>query len=188
MDEPVEMASGLSGLDQLSLELQNLKRIDEAVDRADSKSSIIATADIGMLTVLLGLFALITQLGTLTLVAWQQIVVVILFVLHIVPAMFSTGLAFEAVFPRLTRRSDSLYYFGTLASLGSAQAVIRRLEQAALADYQQAVREQIYHNACIAQAKFKYLRWSVRLMYVSGVAWLALMALLFILMLPTMAG
>ena len=176
-----ESVSSQSPIDpvQLDLSLQNLQRMDEAVDRADSKSEVIATANVGLLTILLGLAA-ISGSGNVTFSSLQAALIYVGFVVHFIASVASTYFAIDALSPRLTTQTESLFYFGTLVAHGSPESAIEQMEAATPARYVHDIREQLYHNACIAQAKYDRLRWSVRLLYVSGVSWMVLMVLLFV--------
>ena len=167
-------------LDRLLLEFENLNRIDMAVDRADHKSEVIATANVGLLTILLGLGALASNLGGASFSRWQTVAIFGLFVLHFVPAVASTFFALQALYPRLSPQSTSTVYFGGIARLGSVEAAYDTLStlspDRALGD----LLEQIYLVSRIAQRKFEHLRWSIGLLYFSGAAWMLLMVLLFV--------
>jgi hypothetical protein len=178
--QPQVPPADLSDLDRLLLEFDNLNRIDDAVDRADNKSAVIATANVGLLTILLGLGALVSAPENPPFDRTQTIIIFILFVLHFIPAVASTFFAMQALFPRLSPGSRSTVYFGGIAALGSVEAAVQRLS---VLDYQQTLYdllEQIYLNSRIAQRKFEHLRWSIALLYFSGALWMLLMVLLFI--------
>ncbi len=174
--------------ERLNFNLQNLQRIDQAVDRADNKSANIAAANVGLLSVLLAVAAILGEIGEIKLTTSGVTIISVLFVVYLIPSTLSTFFSLSAMFPRLTPEVTSLFFFGTVRSLESAKKFSQAVEKMSPDEVIEAVEIQVFANSQIAYTKFSHLKWSVRLLITSGLVWTAIMVILFLSLLTGLSG
>lgn len=170
--------------DRLKYNLQNLQRIDQLIQRADEKSSIVAAANIGLLSILLALLAIVSGVLDSGVQITFGIILITIFVLYLLVSMASTVMALMALFPRLKseRKADSksLFYFKFLSSYESELALTEVFDHLQKDQYLDAVEDQIYHVSRIASKKYGLLKAATILLIISGVLWTMIMGVLFI--------
>lgn len=166
--------------ERLNFNLQNLQRIDQAVDRADNKSANIAAANVGLLSVLLAVAAILGEIGGISLRAGGITVVFVLFIAYLIPSTLSTFFSLSAMFPRLTPGVTSLFFFGTVYAMGDVEKFSEAMGAMSPDEMIEAVEVQVFANSQIAYTKFRHLKWSVRMLVASGLIWTAIMVLLFL--------
>jgi hypothetical protein len=174
--------------DRLNFILQNLQRIDQAVDRADNKSANIAAANVGLFSVLLAVAAILGEIGGAGLSASGVTLVFVLFILYLIPSTLSTFFSLSAMFPRLTPGVTSLFFFGTVYAMGDVEKFSQAMGAMSPDEMIEAVEIQVFANSGIAQTKFRHLKWSVRMLVASGLMWTAIMVLLFLSLLIGLSG
>lgn len=171
-----------SEAERLDYVMQALKRVDEAVGHADNKASAIGAANIGLISLLLAFAAIAGDRSSLTLNSQQYTIFTALFLIYLIPSVGSLVFAFDALFPRLRGQSTSMFYFGHFNKFPNAQALHKALDAATKADLIQSVEEQIWQVSAIAMTKYQRLRWSVRLCMLSGLIWMLIVVLLFLIL------
>jgi hypothetical protein len=164
---------------KISLMLQNLKRVDEAIDRADSKCATVAAANVGLLSVLVGLTGIVSSIDKITIEKYEGMVFGVAFALYLLFGMGSTIFALLALFPRLRSDSCSLFYFGFLCQYSAVSDLAERFDSLEPQELVSQIAEQLLNSSRIAQTKFEYLKHSIGLLLTSGIIWTLVLVRLF---------
>lgn len=154
-DEPMSVK------EQLGLAEKNLEYLLEWVGRFDSKSSVILGIDTGMLGVL-ATFAPAKNL-------WDSLMIGFA-VLSIILLLISLLFVYLGNYPRLKGPSESLFYFGSICRKCFNQYQ-QEFSKRSTEEHLKDMLEQCHRNSEILNQKFKYLKWSYRLLLIGVIPW-----------------
>jgi hypothetical protein len=171
---------------RMEISFQNLMRIDQNIERADNKSTLLVAANAGLFSLIIGLVAIAGENESVgQIVASDPRLVPGFFIAgsYTVTGMLSTISALNSALPRLHKGDPpkSLFYFGYLSHLGSTQKLSTELDQYTAQDMLWQLESQLIAVSNIAMRKYRALQRSTRLFIFSAVCWLILMLYLMII-------
>lgn len=140
---------------------QILSRQLDWISAVETRIGLLLTVEIAMLA------ALSTVLTTTKPYVGAAYIVACLSLAALVIALSFLCLA---SFPRLNGPSNSVIFFGTIAKRGRDE-YIETMSNLSVEDYVSDLAVQVHRNAEIASAKFRYVRWSLKVLLTSVLFW-----------------
>ncbi len=148
-----------------------LKRVDEAIDRADGKSSIVAAATVGLLSIAIALMIAANETSLVSLSKLEEYTAWALVFVYFFLSTISTYYSLFALFPRLKSKSTSVFYFGFLSEFTNVADLEKYVTELSGEQKHTQIIKQMLLTSEIAQTKYQYLRRSVWFLFASGLIW-----------------
>ncbi len=167
-------------IDKLTLAENNLQRVNYWISNSDAKIGIVLAFQGGLTAFLTTKTSDIKQIITTQSFDISHLILYISILIYgflLIKSVFS---AFKALYPDITTRELSVFYFGSIAQMGATKFK-KQFKSLSEEEIINELSDQVCINSKIALDKFTYVKSSIKSLILSGIFWVIILILMSVL-------